>query len=90
MTDSDKADYDRIKEEILKLASMKYENIRYICSDRQSDKITELLDSYIPDGKTRSEFLEHCTKNICIGQDGIMSIELIDGSILTADIERKV
>lgn len=89
MTDSDKADYDRIKEEIIKLASLKYENINYICSDKQSEMITEMLNTYTSEADKRYGFLEKCTKKIRIVSDGIMRIELIDGSVLTAEIERK-
>lgn len=88
-TDSDKADYDRIKEEIIKLASLKYENIDYQCSDKQSEMITEILNNYVPDAEMRYGFLEKCTKKIRIGSDGIMRIELIDGSVLISEIERK-
>ena len=88
MLDSDKADYDRIKEEILKLASLKYECIDYKCSDIQAEKITYLIENYEPDIEKRAEFIRECVNRIIIDNEHEFIVKLIDGTTLKTYIER--
>ncbi len=89
MIDSDKVDYDRIKDEIIKLASMKYERIEYICSDKQAARIDELLADYTPNCDKRAEFIRQCVSRITINNERIFTVELIDGTSIKSMIERK-
>ena len=89
MLDSDKADYERIKEEIVKLASLKYECISYNCSEKQASRIAELLAGYTPDSDKRAEFIRECISRIAINNEGIFIAELIDGTNMSSQIERK-
>lgn len=89
MLDNDKADYERIKEEIVKLASLKYECISYNCSEKQVSKIAELLAGYTPDSDKRAEFIRECISRITINNEGIFTAELIDGTAISSQIERK-
>ncbi len=89
MLDSDKADYERIKEEIVKLASLKYECISYNCSEKQASRIAELLAGYTPDSDKRAEFIRECISRIAINNEGILTAELIDGTNISSQIERK-
>ena len=88
MLDSDKADYDRIKEEIVKLASMKYDCIEYKCSDIQAERITELLTNYEPETEKRAEFIRECASKIIVNNEYEFIVELIDGTALKTYIER--
>lgn len=88
MLDSDKADYDRIKEEIVRLASMKYDSIDYRCSDIQAEKITYLIENYEPDIEKRAEFIRECVSRIIINNEHDFIVELIDGATLKTYIER--
>lgn len=89
MLDSDKADYERIKEEIVKLASLKYECISYNCSEKQASRIAELLAGYTPDSDKRAEFIRECISRIAINNKGIFTAELINGTAISSQIERK-
>lgn len=89
MLDSDKADYERIKEEIVKLASLKYECISYNCSEKQASRIAELLAEYTPDSDKRAAFIRECISRIAINNEGIFTAELIDGTNISSQIERK-
>ncbi|WP_072419340.1 recombinase family protein [Ruminococcus sp. YE78] len=88
MLDSDKADYDRIKEEIVKLASLKYESIVYKCSDKQAERITDLIANYESDIEKRAEFIRECVSRIIINNKHEFIVELIDGTALKSYIER--
>lgn len=89
MLDSDKADYDRIKDEIVNLAALKYECVAYSCSEIQARKISELLENYTPDCDKRAEFIRHCVSRITINNERIFTVELIDGTSIKSIIERK-
>lgn len=89
MLDSDKADYDRIKEEIVKLAAIKYECIAYSCSAKQAAKIAELLADYTSDCDKRAEIIRQCVSRITINNERIFTVELIDGTSIKSMIERK-
>ena len=89
MLDSDKADYKRIKEEIVELASLKYECIRYNCSEKQASRIAELLTDYVPDCDKRAEFIRECISRIIINNESVFTTELIDGTAISSQIERK-
>ena len=89
MLDSDKADYERIKEEIVRLAALKYDCIRYNCSDKQAERITELLMTYKPATDKRAEFIRECIRRITINNEGIFTAELIDGTAISSQIERR-
>lgn len=88
MFDSDKADYDRIKEEIVRLASMKYDCIDYKCSNIQAEIIAELLAEYEPEIEKRAEFIRECVSKIIINNEHEFIAELIDGTSLKTYIER--
>lgn len=89
MLDSDNSDYERIKEEIVKLASLKYECISYNCSEKQASRIAELLAGYTPDSDKRAEFIRECIRRITINNEGIFTAELINGTAISSQIERK-
>lgn len=89
MIDSDKVDYDRIKDEIIWLASMKYDCVKYSCSDKQVARIDELLANYTPECDKRAEFIRHCVSRVTINNERIFTVELIDGTSIKSIIERK-
>ena len=89
MLDSDNSDYERIKEEIVRLAALKYDCIRYNCSDKQAERITELLMTYKPATDKRAEFIRECISRITINNEGVFTVELINGTAISSQIERK-
>lgn len=89
MIDSENIEYERIRDEVVRLASMKYDCIRYNCSDKQAERITELLMTYKPATEKRAEFIRECIRQITINNEGVFTAELIDGTAISSQIERK-
>lgn len=88
MLDSDKADYDRIKDEIVKLTALKYDCIDYKCSEKQAERISILIANYEPDIEKRAEFVKECVSKIVINNACEFIVKLIDGTVIKYRIER--
>lgn len=89
MMDSTQSDHERIREEMLALAEMKYDSCTYDDTKQTLEMLKSMSKKYRNGSADAAEYIRMCIISVSVNREGQLKITLKGGMRFSADIERK-